>query len=321
MRYDGIMVQAFENMKHFSQLTGIGVRVIAHNGIAVYETDEAARVQEVLSFIDRLAGGTLREQTQATMISGAMQSYRFGGRFFFFSPIGMFHFASPIIVGGRHTLTAIGGPLLMIDTEEYIRVELDVKLTAGFDRSDLSKKLESVPHVSPDMANTLSEQLLINVKHLSDPEYLNPIDSETAGRYSDYVLAYFSGMPTYESILRLAEEQTQNRAAQKHEAIVAAVTNYAEENYAEKITLEGAAREVFISPSYLSKIIKEKTGGGFRELANKARIAEAQRLLAQSDMTIGEIAFAVGYGDHSYFTKVFLRHTGMTPSGYRAVLA
>jgi YesN/AraC family two-component response regulator len=141
-----------------------------------------------------------------------------------------------------------------------------------------------------------------------------------AGRYSDYVLAYFSGMPTYESILRLAEEQSQGKASRKHEAIIGAVTKYAEENYTEKVTLADAARKVFLSPSYLSKIIKEKTGGGFRDLANKARIAEAQRLLAQSDMSIGEIAFAVGFEDHSYFTKVFLRHTGLTPSGYRAVL-
>jgi AraC-like DNA-binding protein len=314
------MEKAFGNLKHFSQLTGIGVRVIAHNGAAVYETDEAVRDEAVLSFLDGLAEGTLKEQTRATMISGAMQSYRFGGRFFFFSPIGMFHFASPLITDGRHTLTAIGGPLLLIDTDEYIRLELTGKLTGGFDRDDVAQRLEQIPHVSPDLANTLSEQLLINAKHLSDADYLGPPDEGTVGRYSDYVLAYFSGMPTYESILRLAEEQTQGKASRKHEAIVAAVTRYAEKNYSEKVTLRDAAREVFISPSYLSKMIKEKTGGGFRDLANKARIAEAQRLLAQSEMSIGEIAFAVGFDDHSYFTKVFLRHTGLTPTGYRAVL-
>jgi AraC-like DNA-binding protein len=315
-----MVVQGFDNIKHFSQLTGVGVRVIAHDGTAVYETDAAIHAHDVLSYIDQLAESTFREQTRATMISGAMQSYRFGGRFFFFSPIGMFHFASPLITDGRHTLTAIGGPLLMADTDEYIRLELTGKLAGSFDKDELTRRLEQIPHVSPDMANTLSEQLLINARHLSDPDYLGLPDSGTAGRYSDYVLAYFSGMPTYESILRLAEEQTQGKSLRKHEAIVDAVTKYAEENYARKVTLEDAARKVFISPSYLSKIIKEKTGGGFRDLANKARIAEAQRLLAQSDMTIGEIAYAVGFEDHSYFTKVFLRYTGMTPSGYRVML-
>jgi AraC-like DNA-binding protein/ligand-binding sensor protein len=314
------MIQIFDNLKHFSQLTGIGVCVIAHDGTAVYETDEAVSAQIVLSYLDDLVENTLQEQTRATMISGAMQSYRFGGRFFFFSPIGMFHFASPIITGGRHTLTAIGGPLLMSDTDEYIRLELAGKLANGFDHGDLAIRLEQIPHVSPDRANTLSEQLLINAKHLSDPDYLGQSDDSTASRYSDYVLAYFSGMPTYESILRLAEEQTQGKAMRKHETIVEAITKYAEENYAKKITLKEAAREVFISSSYLSKIIREKTGGGFRDLVNKARIAEAQRLLAQSDMSIGEIAYAVGFEDHSYFTKVFLHHTGLTPTGYRAML-
>ena len=294
--------------------------MISHDGTTVFETDEAKRDREVLEYLDLLAGGILKEQGRATLISGAMQSYRFGGRFFFFSPIGMFHFASPIITGGRHTLTAIGGPLLMSDTASYIRLELSNKLSCDFDKTDLANRLESIPHVSPDMANTLSEQLLINAKHLSDPEYIGHPDTGAPGRYSDYVLAYFSGMPTYESILRLAEEQSYGKDTRKHEAIVAAVTKYAEDNYAGKVTLNDAARQVFISPSYLSKIIKEKTGGGFRDLTNKARITEAQRLLASSDMTIGEIAYTVGFEDHSYFTKVFLRYTGTTPSGYRSML-
>ena len=232
----------------------------------------------------------------------------------------MFHFASPIVTGGRHTLTAIGGPLLMSDTDAYIRLELINKITGDFDRTDIASRLESIPHVSPDMANTLSEQLLINAKHLSDPEYIGQTDNIASGRYSDYVLAYFSGMPTYESILRLAEEHSHGKALHKHEAIVDAVTKYAEENYAGKVSLTDAAGKVFISPSYLSKIIKEKTGGSFRDLTNKVRIAEAQRLLAHSDMTIGEIAYTVGFEDHSYFTKVFLRYTGTTPSGYRSML-
>lgn len=313
-------VNIFDNMKHFSQLTGIGVNVISHDGVSVFETEEAKRDREVLEYIDLLAGGILKEQGRATLISGAMQSYRFGGRFFFFSPIGMFHFASPIITGGRHTLTAIGGPLLMSDTDSYVRLELSSKLTCDFDKTDISNRLASIPHVSPDMANTLSEQLLINAKHLSDPDYIGQTDNTASGRYSDYVLAYFSGMPTYESILRLAEEQSQGKAMHRHEAIINAVTKYAEDNYTGKVSLTDAASKVFISPSYLSKIIKDKTGGSFRDLTNKARITEAQRLLAHSDMTIGEIAYSVGFEDHSYFTKVFQRYTGTTPSGYRSML-
>ena len=208
----------------------------------------------------------------------------------------------------------------MSDTDSYIRLELSNKLSCDFDKTDIADKLALIPHVSPDMANTLSEQLLINAKHLSDPEYIGQTDSVASGRYSDYVLAYFSGMPTYESILRLAEEQSQDKSTRKHEAIVNAVTKYVEENYSGKVSLTDAAGKVFLSPSYLSKIIKEKTGGSFRDLTNKARITEAQRLLAHSDMTIGEVAYTVGFEDHSYFTKVFLRYTGTTPSGYRSML-
>ena len=308
------MSPEFDNFKHFSALTGVGVQMIALDGTPVYETGPYQAFGQTLSWLDGLIEG-LAAQTRASVISGAMQAYRFGGRFFFYSPIGLFHFSSPIIKNGRHTMTAVGGPILMIPLEEYIPIDLEGKLPHGFDRDELKNRLRTVPIVSPDMANTLSEQLLVNAKHSSDPGYLG-IEDETSS-HNEYLLAWFSGMPSYESILRLAAEQKRKKADNKHERVIAEVKTYIERNYAGKITLEDTARSVFLSPSYLSKLIKTHTGHGFRRLVNMARIAEAVRLIENTDSSLSEIAYLTGFEDHSYFTKVFKRHTGMNPSDRR----
>jgi len=310
------MSREFENLKHFSALTGVGVQLIALDATPIYETEPYVAFKQTLFWLDRVISGGLNDQTRASIVSGAMQSYRFGGRFFFYSPIGLFHFASPIITDGRHTATAVGGPVIMTELEDYISSELDGKLTPGCDRAELAARLVTIPIVSPDIANTLSEQLFVNAKHLSDPGYLGEL--EGTERFNEYLLAYFSGAPSYEAILKLAAEQKQRTAGQRHEQIIEAVKDYINKNYSAKITLKEVARNVYISHSYLSKLIKSYTGQSFRHLVNMSRIEEALRLLEHTNKNLAEIAFQTGYEDHSYFAKVFKRHTGMNPSAYRS---
>jgi len=310
------MPHKYDNIKHFSALTGVGVQLIALDATPVYETEPYTDFKRTLLWLSHLIPGGLEAQTRASIISGAMQSYRFGGRFFFYSPIGLFHFASPIITNGSHTATAVGGPVLMITLDEFISSELESKLSKDHDREELTRRLKVVPIVSPDIANTLSEQLLINAKHLSDPGYLG-IDS-AADRYDEYLLAYFSGVPSYEAIRRLAAEQSQRKAAQKHEQVIEAAIEYINRNYSKKITLYDVANHIYISHSYLSKLIKKHTGQSFRHLVNKARIEKAIHLLEHTNNNLSEIAYRTGFEDHSYFAKVFKRHTGMNPSDYRS---
>jgi AraC family transcriptional activator of pobA len=48
------------------------------------------------------------------------------------------------------------------------------------------------------------------------------------------------------------------------------------------------------------------------------RMAQARRLLVETDLTVGEIASRVGYADPGYFTRLFRRMHGVTPLGWRA---
>jgi len=310
------MSREYDNFKHFSDLTGVGVQLIALDGTTVFETEPYAAYKKTLMWLSGVLPDGLDSQTRASVVSGAIQSYRFGGRFFFYSPIGLFHFASPVITNGLHTATAVGGPVIMMPLEEYVSSELAGKLPEGADLDELAAQLGAIPVVSPDIANTLSEQLLINAKYLSDTGYLGI--EEGAGRYNEYLLAYFSGTPSYEAILKLAAEHKQRNAEKRHAQIAEAVKDYISHNYSSKITLKEVAKSVYISHSYLSKIIKRQTGHSFRHLVNMARIEEALRMLENTNKSLSEIAYRTGFEDHSYFAKVFKRHTGMNPSDYRA---
>lgn len=88
-------------------------------------------------------------------------------------------------------------------------------------------------------------------------------------------------------------------------------------NYREKITLDDAARYVYLSPTYLSRVFKQETGIPFTRFLNNVRVEKSKSLLTMTEMRLTEIAAACGFEDQSYFTKVFRAVTGETPQRYR----
>ncbi len=85
----------------------------------------------------------------------------------------------------------------------------------------------------------------------------------------------------------------------------------------ESMSLDRVAKEVNISPNYFSSIFSQEVGLTFIEYLTAKRIEEAKYMLRQTDKRSGEIAFAVGYKDPHYFSFVFKKVTGCTPSEYR----
>ncbi len=85
----------------------------------------------------------------------------------------------------------------------------------------------------------------------------------------------------------------------------------------ETISLDRVAKKVNISPNYFSAMFSQEVGQTFIEYLTGKRIAEAKRMLRQTDKRSSEIAFAVGYKDPHYFSFVFKKVSGCTPSEYR----
>lgn len=95
------------------------------------------------------------------------------------------------------------------------------------------------------------------------------------------------------------------------------VTEYIILNYNTDISLTSLAEKFGISPSYLSHTFKREINKGVKEFIEEIRISNACRFIENTDMSISQIGYAVGYLDSNYFTKVFKKITSLTPREYR----
>jgi|GEM_PF-2112649 two-component system response regulator YesN len=90
-----------------------------------------------------------------------------------------------------------------------------------------------------------------------------------------------------------------------------------DERFDQDLTLSQVASEVFVSPYYLSRLFKQQCGIGFQDYLTAIRISEAKELLRSTDSTCAVIAERVGYSTASYFSKIFGRITGQSPTEFR----
>ena len=87
--------------------------------------------------------------------------------------------------------------------------------------------------------------------------------------------------------------------------IVQATKEYLEAHYTEEISLEDVAEYVNISPQYFSKLIKKHTGFNFIDWLSMLRVNKAKELLTNSNLTVKEVCYMVGYKDPNYFSRIF----------------
>ena len=92
---------------------------------------------------------------------------------------------------------------------------------------------------------------------------------------------------------------------------------YIHKNYKSKITQIDTSHAAGLSPAYFSKLFKLEMNTTFTEYLSYKRVEEAKGLLLSTGMSLGDVAFECGFEDQSYFTKVFTRLVGTSPSKYR----
>ena len=115
-------------------------------------------------------------------------------------------------------------------------------------------------------------------------------------------------------ILVLAVRAGENRFP--HEAVTK-VMEYLKAHYSEALSLDKLSQLVGYSPQYLSSLFSEEVGMSIQAFLQRMRIEEASRLLAHTELTMAEVASAVGYQDTRHFSKVFRRYLVISPKEYR----
>ena len=92
------------------------------------------------------------------------------------------------------------------------------------------------------------------------------------------------------------------------------------EGYSGDLSLQSVAEEVNIATTYLSHLFKKEMQLTFSDYLTMIRIVAAKRMLYENRRKIHEIAIDVGFSDNRYFSRVFKKSTGISPSEYKALL-
>lgn len=108
-----------------------------------------------------------------------------------------------------------------------------------------------------------------------------------------------------------SKNKTQNSAA------VAIAMDHIKKNYYKDVTLNDVSVEVYMNPNYLGRLIKKETGKNFSDILSEIRIEKAKELMKDMQLKTYEISEKVGISDSRYFSQLFRKMTGFTPTEYR----
>ena len=164
-------------------------------------------------------------------------------------------------------------------------MELMVDLTKALDKADLN----------------------ISTIITGETQYLKIINSDTLQEVFEYL---------QEIAFQICDFIDKRRTGQ-YSLIVGKIVDYINEHYASDISLDDIANMIHMNASYICRIIKKATGQSFLDILLNARIEKAKILLNCIDYKTYEIAEMVGINDSKYFSSVFKKTMGMTPTEYR----
>ncbi len=195
-----------------------------------------------------------------------------------------------------------------LDAAEEIRKispECGIIFLTAFDDFGYAKKAIRVraldyllkPGADEDIINALERAFYLSDKRA------NP-DSEESKEPAGYSDAADSGD------MDIRDEEASN-------TIVRDISDYISGHYKEDISLQDVASVLGYSDVYFCKIFKQNFGRNFITYLNNYRIERAKQLLADPDINIKDVSTEAGYRDANYFTRVFKRIVGTTPSEYR----
>ena len=104
-------------------------------------------------------------------------------------------------------------------------------------------------------------------------------------------------------------------------ALAAKAMNYITLHAFEDISTSSIASELNCNPDYLGRVFRRANGKSIVDTIHELRIKKARQLLLESHSNIDETAEECGFNDISYFRKIFMKFTGVSPSGFRKLHA
>ena len=121
----------------------------------------------------------------------------------------------------------------------------------------------------------------------------------------------------------MCEDYTKRMKSLRKEKIcskqIAECIDYIYDHLHTRITIETLADHVKLNPSYLSRLFKKEIGTTVRSYIQPTKIETAKNMLIYSDYTLSQISSTLAFPSQSYFTEIFRKKTGLTPTNYRSL--
>ena len=145
--------------------------------------------------------------------------------------------------------------------------------------------------------------------HLVEQIFGNSIASEIAKHFTHEIKR------SYESMLLSYQQQDTH-----HDELIIKIQEWIQAHYHEHIQVEKLAGRFQVSVRSLNRRFKAAARMTPLQYLQKTRIEHAKQLLKQSNLTVAEVAYAVGYQDASHFGSLFRNYNGITPMEYRSLV-
>lgn len=128
------------------------------------------------------------------------------------------------------------------------------------------------------------------------------------GEVEEWLMQAYEKANLFSTASKYSDEVTKN---------VWQAKQYADTHYASPLDTAQAARAAHMSSGYFSRCFHDIVGETYSDYCTRVRLSHAETLLQTTSLSIQQIAFAVGYDDEKYFSRVFKKSLGMAPSDYR----
>ena len=156
--------------------------------------------------------------------------------------------------------------------------------------------------------------------------FISMVEQELEGRETNFAVEIVSGLiaatiyKVGDILTHYMEEhpEMENPVHNRAEEYFKQFTELLGEHYTRERSVGYYARQLCITPKYLTTLIKRISGKSVSEWIDSYVILEAKTLLKYSNMSVQEIAYYLNFPNQSFFGSYFKRNTGMSPSQYKA---
>ncbi|CAM4200898.1 helix-turn-helix domain-containing protein [Paenibacillus alkaliterrae] len=155
----------------------------------------------------------------------------------------------------------------------------------------------------------MEKKALVETENISPYEHFDVmtiVKLETLEEIKDYVIRFLIGL----------KEVLSHNQKESHRSIIKKTIHHMEQE-CQYASLQSVARKVYMTPTYLSLLFKMNTGKTFIEHLTDIRINKAKDMLKRTHFKNYEVAEKVGYQDPRYFSQIFKKKVGLSPSEYR----